>query len=55
MMLSVAEDAEYARLDMVSTSRGPLLIEMELIEPFFFFDMFPKTAETFADHIVESL
>ena len=53
--LSVVGNVEYARLDMVMSSGGPLLIEMELIEPFFFFDMFPETAETYADHIADSL
>ena len=46
---------EYARLDVVTTERGPLLIEVELIEPFFFFDMFPESAEIYADHIADSL
>jgi hypothetical protein len=45
------EPTEYARIDLVNASTGPLLIELELIEPFMFFDIFPETAETYADHI----
>ena len=53
--LSLAGNVEYARIDMVNTVRGPLLMEMELIEPFFFFDRFPEAAETYADHIADSI
>jgi len=53
--LSLAGNVEYARIDMVNTESGSLLMEMELIEPFFFFDRFPEAAETYADHIADSL
>jgi glutathione synthase/RimK-type ligase-like ATP-grasp enzyme len=53
-VLNVMEPTEYARIDMVNTSKGPLIIEVELIEPFLFFDMFPETADVFADHIKRS-
>lgn len=42
---------EYVRIDLVNTSNGPLIIEVELIEPFMFFDLFPDKAENFVDHI----
>ncbi|MFH2109761.1 MAG: hypothetical protein ABIJ47_00720 [Candidatus Bathyarchaeota archaeon] len=54
-VLDSMDSTEYARLDMVNTSKGPLIIEVELIEPFLFFDMYPETAEVFADHIKMSL
>ena len=54
-MLSVIEATEYARIDLVDTVDGPLLIELELIEPFMFFDMFPDKAEVFVDHIEKYL
>jgi len=43
---------EYARVDILTTRRGPVIIEVELIEPNLFFDFFPKTVESFAGHIV---
>jgi len=42
---------EYVRIDLVNTSNGPLIIEVELIEPFMFFDVHPEAADTFADYI----
>jgi glutathione synthase/RimK-type ligase-like ATP-grasp enzyme len=53
--LSLAGRVEYARIDMVNTVGGPLLMELELIEPFFFFDRFSEAAESYADHIADSL
>lgn len=54
-VLDAVGPTEYARIDMVSTAKGPLIIEAELIEPFLFFDRFPETAEVFAGHIKKSL
>jgi len=54
IVLNTMDSTEYARIDMVNTSKGPLIIEVELIEPFLFFDMFPETADVFADHIIRS-
>ena len=54
-VLDAVGPTEYARIDMVNTAKGPLIIEVELIEPFLFFDMFPETAEVFADYIKKSL
>jgi hypothetical protein len=53
-VLNAIDPTEYARIDMVNTSKSPLVIEVELIEPFLFFDMFPETAEVFADHIMKT-
>ena len=47
----VGESIEYARIDMLMTKDGPVIIEVELIEPWLFFDFFPNTVETYVDHI----
>lgn len=39
----------YARVDIVETAKGPLLMELELIEPHLFFDVEPRSAERLAD------
>lgn len=39
----------YARVDIVETAKGPLLMELELIEPHLFFDGEPRSAERLAD------
>ena len=43
IVINSMDPTEYARIDMVNTSKGPFIIEVELIEPFLFFDMFPET------------
>jgi glutathione synthase/RimK-type ligase-like ATP-grasp enzyme len=45
----------YARVDVVETSRGPLLMELELIEPELFLTVVPAAADRFADAIVRRL
>lgn len=42
---------EYARIDMIPTDSGPMIIEVELIDPNMFFDHLPETVDSFADHI----
>jgi len=54
-VIAAMDQTHYARIDMVNTPKGPLIIEVELIEPFLFFDMFPETVEVFADHIKDSI
>ena len=54
-IFNVIEPVEYARIDLVNTSNGPQVIEVELIEPFLFFDLSPEAAENFVDHIEKSL
>lgn len=39
----------YARVDLVRTERGPLLMELELIEPALYFRIDPPAGEQFAD------
>ncbi len=52
---AVGEPTEYARIDILTTRRGPVIIEAELIEPNLFFDFFPQTVDSFAEHIVSSM
>lgn len=54
-ILNVIDPTEYARIDLVNTHEGPLLIELELIKPFMFFDLFPDTADTYTNHIEKYL
>jgi glutathione synthase/RimK-type ligase-like ATP-grasp enzyme len=54
-VLDAMDVTEYARIDLVDAKNGPFVIEVELIEPFLFFDLFPETSETFADHIMNSI
>lgn len=42
----------YARVDLVETGRGPLLMELELIEPHLFFDLAPAAAARLADPLL---
>lgn len=46
------ERPSYARVDFVPTDRGPLLMELELIEPSLFFYLNPASAEKLADVIL---
>jgi glutathione synthase/RimK-type ligase-like ATP-grasp enzyme len=48
---AVGEPTEYARIDILETKRGPVIIEVELIEPNLFFNFFPKTVESFSEYI----
>jgi glutathione synthase/RimK-type ligase-like ATP-grasp enzyme len=50
--LEVAGDfIHFARIDLLNLKGGPVIIEVELIEPWLFFDYFPDTVNTYADHI----
>ncbi|HJU41582.1 MAG TPA: hypothetical protein VJ691_02170 [Vicinamibacterales bacterium] len=49
------EPCLYARVDLVESSRGPLLMELELIEPELFFLIIPTAADRFADAIARRL
>ena len=42
----------YARVDMVIAAQGPLLMELELIEPELFLDMVPNAAVRLAEAII---
>ena len=39
----------YARVDLVSTGEGPVVMELELVEPALFLDAHPRAAENFVD------
>jgi hypothetical protein len=45
----------YARVDAVESSRGPLLMELELIEPELYFLHVPGAAAPMAQLIVDRL
>lgn len=45
----------YARVDLVATARGPLLMELELIEPELYFLAYPEAAGRFAIAIASTL
>jgi glutathione synthase/RimK-type ligase-like ATP-grasp enzyme len=55
VLSSVRSTCLYARVDLVETTRGPLLMELELIEPELFFTVVPAAADRFADAIVRRL
>lgn len=48
-------ETQYARIDTVLSDKGPLIIEMELIEPRLFFEYYQETAESYANHIEKFL
>ena len=55
VMRHVPSTCIYARIDVVESSRGPLLMELELIEPELYFLIVPEAANHFAGLIVEQL
>jgi glutathione synthase/RimK-type ligase-like ATP-grasp enzyme len=55
VMSSATGSTLYARVDVVESSRGPLLMELELIEPELYFLIVPAAAVTFARAIVRRL
>ena len=55
VMSTVNGPTLYARVDVVDTSRGPLLMELELIEPELYFLYVPEAATTFANAILRRL
>jgi glutathione synthase/RimK-type ligase-like ATP-grasp enzyme len=48
---ALGAETQYARIDTVLSEDGPLIIEMELIEPRLFFEYYPDTVESYADHV----
>jgi glutathione synthase/RimK-type ligase-like ATP-grasp enzyme len=42
---------EYARIDMVPLEPVPMVMEVELIDPYLFFEHVPETAQAYASHI----
>ena len=55
VMSSVPASCLYARVDIVESSRGPLLMELELIEPELYFLVVPDAASRMAESIVSHL
>lgn len=55
VMAQVPEPCAYARVDVVDSARGPLLMELELIEPVLYFSIVPGSAERMARAIVDRL
>jgi glutathione synthase/RimK-type ligase-like ATP-grasp enzyme len=55
VMTHVPADCLYARVDVVETARGPLLMELELIEPELYFSIVPESAHRLADPLVRAL
>jgi glutathione synthase/RimK-type ligase-like ATP-grasp enzyme len=55
VVATVPASCAYARVDVVETSRGPLLMELELIEPELYFSIVPGSAERMAQAIIARL
>lgn len=55
VMAHVPASCAYARVDAVASARGPLLMELELIEPELYFSIVPTSAEPMARAIVDRL
>ena len=55
VMTHVPDTCLYARVDVADTSRGPLLMELELIEPELYFLIVPDAATRMADLIANLL
>jgi glutathione synthase/RimK-type ligase-like ATP-grasp enzyme len=55
VMAQVPTACVYARVDAVESSRGPLLMELELIEPELYFLFVPEAADRLAQLLVDRL
>jgi glutathione synthase/RimK-type ligase-like ATP-grasp enzyme len=55
VMTLVPDTCLYARVDVVESSRGPLLLELELIEPELYFLYVPEAAGRMAQLIAKRL
>lgn len=55
VMTRVPSTCLYARVDAVASGRGPILMELELIEPELYFLFVPEAAHHFAGLIVDRL
>lgn len=55
VIAAAGADCLYARVDAVESARGPLLMELELIEPELYFLFVPEAAERMAQIIVDRL
>jgi glutathione synthase/RimK-type ligase-like ATP-grasp enzyme len=55
VMAHVPSSCTYARVDLVESGRGPLLMELELIEPELYFSIVPGSADRMAQAIIDRL
>ena len=55
VMAHVPASCVYARVDIVESAQGPLLMELDLIEPELYFSIVPGSAERLARVIVDRL
>jgi glutathione synthase/RimK-type ligase-like ATP-grasp enzyme len=55
VMATVPGPQLYARVDVVETGRGPLLMELELIEPELYFLIVPSAAGRFAAALTQRI
>jgi glutathione synthase/RimK-type ligase-like ATP-grasp enzyme len=55
VMSHVPPECLYARVDVVRSSHGPLLMELELIEPELYFLIVPEAADRMAQALVDRL
>jgi len=55
VMTRVPSTCIYARVDVVESGRGPILMELELIEPELYFLIVPEAAPHFAGLIIDRL
>jgi glutathione synthase/RimK-type ligase-like ATP-grasp enzyme len=55
VMTLVPDSCLYARVDVVESSRGPLLMELELIEPELYFLFVPEAAARMAQLVADRL
>jgi glutathione synthase/RimK-type ligase-like ATP-grasp enzyme len=54
-LVAVGADLAYARVDLVAAPRGPVVMELELIEPALYLDYEPGSADRFAEHLADLL
>lgn len=55
VLATIASPTLFARIDVVESSRGPLLMELELIEPELYFLLAPEAADRMAELVVGHL
>lgn len=55
VMASMPAECLYARVDVVESARGPLLMELELIEPELYFLHVPESADRLADLVIKRI
>ena len=55
VLAAVPDSATYARIDLVTTAAGPLLMEAELIDPELFLPQHPAAAQRFAAVLIDVL